>query len=235
VTSLGAVADQLRRIADQLPVTHIGDAVDRAEEAAAIMAEACAGTTQADLIEVTASFTEAHSRACELLTAFLALRATIHALANKLAPDRARGSHSPPTAADRIDDIRRSLPPGFDGAQAQGRWLGPGTDVTVVRSGVGDEWYDKAVAFIRSVAGPTSPVINLARHIEVKLAVRMRDEGRKHEVVIIDRQVCGRRTFDRDFPTTCDKYLKYFLKKGTSITVVEQDGTQVTYQGVSER
>lgn len=187
MTSLGAVADQLRRIADQLPIAQLGEAVDCAEEAAAIMAEACVGTAQADLVEVTATFAEAGNRAREVLNVLLALRGTIHALANGLAPNHAGQSFSVPAELDRIDRIRRSLPAGADGAQAQGRWLGPGADVTVVRSGMGDEWYDKALTFIRAVAGPTSPVTTLARHIEVKLAVRMRDEGREHEVVIIDR------------------------------------------------
>ncbi|WP_447004274.1 DddA-like double-stranded DNA deaminase toxin [Saccharothrix isguenensis] len=72
---------------------------------------------------------------------------------------------------------------------------------------------------------------SLATHVEVKLAVRMRQEKRLNETVIIDRQVCGRRPHDMHLSVTCDKRLKNILSPGSTLTVIERDGTRVTYRG----
>jgi hypothetical protein len=102
----------------------------------------------------------------------------------------------------------------------------------VLRSGHGDEWYDKAKALAPHLLPPhLRRAVRLARHIEVKLAVRMREEQRPHETVVIDREVCGRTAADEHEPLTCDKILKYFLPTGSTLTVVETDGTRITYRG----
>lgn len=232
MTSLADVAARLRHVAEQLPIPQIGEASDHAEAAAAILAETFAGTSQPEFAEATNTFSCAHREAQNLLQQFMALRDRILTLADRLAGEAAPVSPpSPLPPSDRIDQIRRSLPAGVEKAQTQGRWLGPGHDVTVVRSGDGDEWFDKAEAFARTMPPHRRRAIRLARHVEVKLAMRMREEGRRHETVVIDRKVCGRRPYDRTAPLTCDKMLKFFLPPGATLTIVEDDGTRVTYEG----
>jgi hypothetical protein len=66
---------------------------------------------------------------------------------------------------------------------------------------------------------------------ETKFAVRMREEGRRRETIVIDREVCGRGPTDQRLPFTCDKQLRHFLPPGAELTVVEYDGTRRTYRG----
>ncbi|WP_433265325.1 DddA-like double-stranded DNA deaminase toxin [Actinosynnema sp. CS-041913] len=229
MTTLSAVANTLRTAADTLPITLLGEATDATEEAATTLALATTGTTQPELIQAVATFTDAYQQAQQLLLQAIALRDTLHAIANRLAAPTTP-SPPPPHPPARVDQIRRSLPRRPEGSETQGRWLGPGTDVTVLRSGKGDEWYDKALAFIKGMGG-RGRVLMLATHVEVKLAVRMREERRTQETVIIDRQVCGRRETDSHLANTCDKQLKHILPPGTTLTVVEHDGTRVVYRG----
>lgn len=64
--------------------------------------------------------------------------------------------------------------------------------------------------------------------------MRMRVEGRTRETVVVDREVCGR-VDNRDEPITCHRMLAWFLPSGTELTVVELDGTVVTYLGKGRR
>ncbi|WP_442912764.1 DddA-like double-stranded DNA deaminase toxin [Kutzneria sp. CA-103260] len=49
--------------------------------------------------------------------------------------------------------------------------------------------------------------------------------------VVIDKTVCGTRTFDWSKSWTCDKLLPTLLPPGASLTVVQPDGTTLTYVG----
>jgi hypothetical protein len=101
----------------------------------------------------------------------------------------------------------------------------------VMCSGDGDRWYDRVLEFVEAAGPKFRAFSRLATHMEVKLAIRMHDEGRTEETVVIDREVCGRRPRDRHQPITCDRLLSWFLPEGAQLTVVEQDGTMVTYRG----
>lgn len=80
-------------------------------------------------------------------------------------------------------------------------------------SGGGDEHHAAAVRFIRDNNLPR-PASQLARHVEVKVALSMWGRGLRDETVVMDRPVCGTREFDRDDPFTCDKYLARLLPPG---------------------
>ncbi|MFC6092443.1 DddA-like double-stranded DNA deaminase toxin [Saccharothrix lopnurensis] len=71
----------------------------------------------------------------------------------------------------------------------------------------------------------------LARHVEVKIAFRLLDRPPGDEVVVMGRKVCGRDPITAGYPYTCDKLLPFLLQEGTTLTVVEDDGTRVTYRG----
>jgi hypothetical protein len=70
-------------------------------------------------------------------------------------------------------------------------------------------------------------VVALARHVEVKVAMRMRESGSGHEVVVDDKKVCGRSPDTVDLRYTCDRYLSFFVPEGAVLTVMEHDGTRV--------
>jgi nucleic acid/nucleotide deaminase of polymorphic system toxin len=119
------------------------------------------------------------------------------------------------------------------GGEAWGEWVRADGWSIRITSGAGDEHHDAVVRFARDSKLPPA-VARLARHGEVKVAVAMREHGLRDETVVIDRQVCGTRPFDRTQPYTCDKYLSRFLPPGARLRVVQADGTVATYTGKEE-
>lgn len=85
----------------------------------------------------------------------------------------------------------------------------------------------------RDAAAKYRAAVRLAVHVEVKFAMRMREQGRMRETIVIDRRVCGRDETDSGEPFTCDKMLKWFLPPGAELVVVERDGTSQTYRGAT--
>ncbi|GAA3843492.1 hypothetical protein GCM10022243_07490 [Saccharothrix violaceirubra] len=225
MTSLSDVAHTLRTAADTLPIALLADAADAAEAAATLLAHTTVGTSDPEIIATTDTFAEAYRRCTELLQTAQALHTHINTLADHLAPDTT-------PSAPRIEKTSQALPRRPRGTEAQGRWVRADGDTVVLRSGKRDEWHDRALDFIRATTGTVKhPVSRLATHVEVKLAMRMRHERLTDETMVIDREVCGRRPEDRDDDYTCDRYLKYFLPRGTRLTVVERTGTRVVYEG----
>jgi hypothetical protein len=98
-------------------------------------------------------------------------------------------------------------------------------------SGKDDEWYAKARRTAATFPPDLKAAVRLATHLEVKFAVRMREQGLRDETIVIDRPVCGRGPTDSTLPFTCDKLLPRFLPAGSQLTVVERDGTRRTYRG----
>ncbi|MBB5805918.1 hypothetical protein F4560_005686 [Saccharothrix ecbatanensis] len=90
----------------------MGESADTAEAAASLLATATAGTNNPDIAAAVAIFTEAYQQANDLYLQAIALRADLHALANRLASRAAPEPPPPPPPhpPDRIDQIRRSLP-----------------------------------------------------------------------------------------------------------------------------
>ncbi|WP_167344564.1 DddA-like double-stranded DNA deaminase toxin [Amycolatopsis thermoflava] len=119
------------------------------------------------------------------------------------------------------------------GSEARGEWARSDGWSVRVTSGLSDEHHDAVVRFARSSRLPPA-VTRLARHVEVKVAVAMREQGLRDETVVIDRQICGTRPFDQAQPFTCDKYLARFLPPGARLRVVQADGTVATYTGKDE-
>lgn len=130
-----------------------------------------------------------------------------------------------------MDKLRKSLTQGTRGTTTLGKWVDQKGVVHDLSSGKDDEWFDK----VRQVSATFPPnqraAVRLARHLEVKFAVRMREQGLREETIVIDRPVCGLGPTDSTLPFTCDKLLPRFLPPGAQLTVVEHDGTRRTYRG----
>ena len=114
---------------------------------------------------------------------------------------------TPPAAGERVEQARQRVGRATTaGGEARGEWVRSDGWSVRVTSGAGDEHHDAVVRFARDSRLPPA-VTRLARHVEVKVAVAMRERGLRDETVVIDRQVCGTRPFDQPQPFTCDKYL----------------------------
>jgi len=241
--SLGEVATSVRAIADMMPIAALSAAADGLEHATMLLAHAVEGSSNSEVAEAIAALSRSHVMALELLRTCESVRVRMLGVADRIAASTpapptqasaaatAAASLRPLSRAQRIERARQALPPGVRGAQAEGRWLGPGQDTTVIRSGTGDQWHDRARAFVDAASPRYARLGRLATHMEVKLAMRMRAEGRTDETVVIDRPVCGREDATTHQPVTCDRHLAWFLPPGARLTVIEHDGTVVTYHG----
>jgi len=167
----------------------------------------------------------------------------ISTMPDRTSPDPV-GKRPPPLPVcdERIERIRASLRRGPQGAQTTGWWLQHDGGRVRVTSGQDDNphsWQKKAERFLRHTFPQAEPgLLAMARHAEVQLALRLRDrptEDDVHEVVVIDRTVCGRDARTRNYDYTCDRLLPFVLDAGATLTVVEHDGTRVTYRGKDPR
>ncbi|MFC4086125.1 DddA-like double-stranded DNA deaminase toxin [Amycolatopsis samaneae] len=129
------------------------------------------------------------------------------------------------------------VPRGLLKAKAEGRWRTRDGEDVVLRSGRGDEWWHAAEQFARArglIPPDSRASLDLSKHVEIKLAMRMRTSGSgagKHEVLRMDREVCGTLAHQSDWALTCDKQLATYLPPGTTLTVIEPDGTRRVYTG----
>jgi hypothetical protein len=67
--------------------------------------------------------------------------------------------------------------------------------------------------------------------VEIKIAMRLLGKQASDEVLVMDRVVCGRDVDTAKLDYTCDKLLPAVLEQGTTLTVIEPDGTRVVYRG----
>jgi hypothetical protein len=186
--------------------------------------------TAADVVSLAVRASELSREADELIAR---CESAVTAIINRLTGTPAQISVGLPTPGIGEVPLARGLP----GAKAEGRWRnGRGEDV-VLRSGRGDQWWAEAERFARDrglLAAESRASLDLSKHIEIKLAMRMRDPRercRRHELVRIDREVCGTQVHQAGWLLTCDKMLPTYLSPGATLTVVEPDGTRRTYIG----
>lgn len=96
--------------------------------------------------------------------------------------------------------------------------------------------YDKALDYIDTHLADEGVGLRwLARHVETKAARMLAEQPVRHTVLVLDRQVCGRDDVTRDYPYMCDEYLPTMIPRGSALTVIEVDGTHVTYEGTGTR
>ncbi|WP_158684574.1 DddA-like double-stranded DNA deaminase toxin [Amycolatopsis orientalis] len=196
-----------------------GQAVEGTHDPAAAQLPALAETLTTGVGECHA----ATGRAEQLLTGYLGTLGVAEPT-GKPPPD-------PPARAERVAQARARVGRAeVAGGQAQGEWVRSDGSSVPVASGRGDDGYESAARFVAEGHAPR-PAARLATHIEVKIAMAMREQGLRDETVVIDRQVCGTREFDREAPFTCDKYLARFLPPGARLRVEQPDGTVSEYTG----
>ncbi|QYN25675.1 DddA-like double-stranded DNA deaminase toxin [Amycolatopsis sp. DSM 110486] len=119
---------------------------------------------------------------------------------------------------------------------AKGEWVRSDGTIVPIRSGTVDDYYQRVNEFVAANLPPARrKVARLASHMEVKVAIKMRNRGLTEETVVVDRSVCGTRDFDSSAPLTCDKQLETtFLAPGSILHVAQPDGSTITDTGREE-
>jgi hypothetical protein len=203
------------------------------------LATATAGTTQAEVEQVVGTFAQASQDNTDLIGQCLRLRASIHAVLTRIV-GLATDSPPLPIPEERVHAVRETLPPPIAGTQTAGWWLHPDGGRTRVLSGRNDDpdgWQRQAERFLaKAFPGRGPGLLALSRHVEIQVAFRLLGTPASHQVVIINRKVCRRDVRRRARQTfTCDEVLPYVLEEGTTLTVVQDDGSTITYQGRRRR
>ncbi|WP_344871926.1 DddA-like double-stranded DNA deaminase toxin [Allokutzneria multivorans] len=147
---------------------------------------------------------------------------------------------TPAERARVLERQRATLTPGAPGTRALGKWVAPNGTVHELSSGPG-EWFGPTQEWARE-RGHAPPVgmWMMARHIELQFAIRMRamlrsrsaSAGPLHETIAIDRPPCQPVVPGGQ---SCDTLLSLFLPPGSSLTVLVEDGSRYTYQGVEQK
>jgi hypothetical protein len=234
LASVGQVIATLRSVLDL-----VGGARQRVAAAGASWDPAAsgyrattAGSSQQETTDLAALCGLAHRQIRETGELVAQCESTVQAIIDRLAGDDIMSAALPATHAP--DD---ALPRGRPGAKAEGRWRNSEGEDVVLRSGRGDPWWAVAEQFARDrglIGRESRASLDLSKHIETKLAMRMRDASercRRHEVVRVDREVCGTLPHQQEWSLTCDKMLPMYLPPGARLTVVEPDGRRRTYVG----
>lgn len=134
---------------------------------------------------------------------------------------------------EQVARVRRELPAPVDRSRTAGKWIDHRGAEHELNSGEEDEWFEEAARFARDrrMIPPFGKPM-LARHVEIKFAMRMRRYGLTRETIIIDRPPCGQVD---PAPLTCHAKLKDFLPPGAELTIVDRGGNVFVYRGEDTR
>jgi hypothetical protein len=250
VASLGNVRDALHRVLDKIEKSMAAHhaAADLAEQARDLVATAATGTTQEDAEQTCALFTrvsegisEPEGQLSTLATVADTIRSYLrsHEIGHETSavphaagapipataspePQARAAPHDPPTVpAERLDALRRELPPPIkstdSGRKTHGRWIGRGWAAQPITSGVDDD-SRAADEHLRQLGIPVRPT--KASDVEMKVAARMVRDGIRHATVLINNTPCRGRL-------SCDTLVPIMLPDGATLTVhgVNEDGT----------
>ncbi|MGX7825859.1 DddA-like double-stranded DNA deaminase toxin [Actinokineospora sp. 24-640] len=152
-------------------------------------------------------------------------------------PDDKPGARS---QEELVEAARARLKPPVPGARTYGAWIDCDGEVHDLVSGNRDQWFVAAADYGRErgwVKGRA--VLGLARHIEVKFAMRLRDRHDRRrpgdpplsETIVIDRPPCGTAA---PAEWTCDATLADWLPPGATLIVIDRDGNRHIYRGTAD-
>ena len=244
MASLGEVGEGLNRVLNKAAEAGaaLRTAAELAEDARGLLKEAAGGSPQADVETTNAQFAEAVKGIADLHRSLGAgvdgIQKILHSLeldgttpGNAAPPTRPTPERSPPSG-ERVDRMRRDLPPPVQprsGQKTHGRWFtdadAPDTAARELTSGH-DEWWEAAEQHLFYLGVPGIPVA--AADVEIKLAVHMACNGIHHATLVLNNTPCKGRF-------GCDTLVPVVLPEGSSLTVhgVTPDGLMMkkTYTG----
>lgn len=233
--SVGDLVRGLSAVLGRLPPVGLEQANQNLSEARDLLEEVSRGSADPELRSAADLLAQALVIARAVVGQVVESRRLVQAYLDTLGsakPQLARPSGTSPPASlrERVEQARRRLGRRDDGVvPARGEWVRSDGWTVRLTSGPGDDHFSAARRFIGNHL--PGPVARLATHVEVKVAVRMREERLGRETVVMDRGVCGTRPFDSHRRITCDKFLPALLPPGAVLRVVQPDGTIREYQG----
>jgi hypothetical protein len=240
VASVGEVVVALRRVAEDLPFVLLADALELAEDATAFAKVALHGTGQDEFWQVVEWFEKAIEGIGELQQLLTAIQRGVTTAANRL---EGRGfSSSPVSPNQQTSPARVSALTKFGGAtpedllaklpqrtktnlKTHGIWLDDqGQEHEPIVSGRDGLSRQAGDVLRRLGLGPPRGTLAVADHVEVKLAVYLRETGQRHVTLVINKDPC------RTGEYSCDRLLSSILRPGQAVTVYWPNGVK-TYQG----
>ncbi|MBB5956411.1 hypothetical protein FHS29_002997 [Saccharothrix tamanrassetensis] len=237
---LDAVLDKIDAARESLDV-----AADLIDDATSLLGSAVSGTADPDALQALTWFGEAQQgtrspfaalKAAE--DAIRAYRATLvgdstatGSTAGATSPqgDRSSSSGAPrnlpvPVTPDRIEELRRELPPSVVsgvGQKTHGQWIDPSGRVHEEVSGK-DEKSEEALRFFEEIKSRRIPVTVV--DVEIKLAAHMRKNEIPSATLVLNNFPCRG-------PMGCDALVPVVLPPGYTMTVYGPDGFRQEYKG----
>ncbi|GAA2696392.1 MULTISPECIES: DddA-like double-stranded DNA deaminase toxin [Actinosynnema] len=219
MASIGEVADRLAQV-----VELVGRCRDALATARALVEEARAGLALA--LEGAAGLEEDAARALdafagvadgvrdELGPLLEGIEARLEAVRAALLGEGggARDDEPPAVPWDRVERLRRELPPPVvpnTGQKTHGRWIGPDGQARPIVSGRDD----KSVLVNPQLVEKGIPdLVQRSSDVEMKLAAHMVAKGIRHATVVINHEPCKGKY-------NCDTLVPIILPEGSTLTV----------------
>ncbi|MEU4806977.1 DddA-like double-stranded DNA deaminase toxin [Actinosynnema sp. NPDC023587] len=228
MASIGDVVAALRRVVEDLPFAPLAEALDLVEDAKAFIEPAAAGSGQDGFGQVVARFEEVADGIGALQEVPAAIQRSATAAASHLegqgvprtvtpppnqpgtsTPSGARSPPSPPSP-ERMGELLKALPVRDDpGGKTSGYWVDRTGGVQgLVESGRG-ELREQAVQSLRRLGlAPARGTLTVADHVEVQVAVQVREAGGADATLAVNNRPC-------DFgPLSCDRVVPGVLRPG---------------------
>jgi hypothetical protein len=244
LTSIGDVVAALRQAVNDLPFPQLADAHELAEDAKYLIGLAATGSGQDEFRQVAALLEKAADGIGELQQLLTVIQQVATAAANRLEGERApaapvdtnlRSSPAPtpvpplakpPLTSTTPESLLGKLPKRTEtSTKTHGVWLDSrGQERDSIVSGW-DAAQAKATEVLRGLGiGPPRGELWVASHVEVKLAVQLRDTDEKTVTLAVNNKPCD------DGRWSCDRLLPRILQVGQRVTV-HWPGGMKTYEG----
>jgi len=130
-----------------------------------------------------------------------------------------------PVTPERIEELRRDLPPSVVsgiGQKTHGRWIDPSGRVHEEVSGKDEKPEEALRLFEEEIKSRRIPVTVV--YVEIKLAAHMRKNGIRSATLVLNNFPCRG-------PMGCDALVPVVLPPGYTMTVYGPDGFRQEYQG----
>ncbi|WP_233712078.1 DddA-like double-stranded DNA deaminase toxin, partial [Kribbella turkmenica] len=116
--------------------------------------------------------------------------------------------------------IREEVP--VTSPKTRGKWIDENGNEEDLASGEHDEFEDVRDFLRGKGLLPPKGNVTTPSHVEVKFAMRMRQRGLMHETIVVNKLPCTGKW-------GCERFLRYILPPGATLTVFGPDGFKRTY------